>query len=63
MSLWDDYRDECQTPREVECKRCGKGGLHWAQNGGDWLLIEGVAKIHRCAHYQPKADDFDVMES
>ena len=35
--------------RDVECKRCGKAGLHWDDDGdGNWLLLTSHDEIHKC---------------
>lgn len=60
MTYFDEYeRDE---PREVECKRCGKAGLHWQDEGGEWVLMEGRYKVHRCDMQKAARDDFEALE-
>jgi len=53
-----------QRNKAVECKYCGKGGLHWSDKDGQWVLLEGVYKVHRCDPTKTNteiANDFDVV--
>lgn len=52
-------------PREVSCKRCGKTGLHWVGEDGQYVLMEGRYKVHRCdqkAVDKATADDFEGLD-
>ena len=51
--------------RSVECKHCGKAGLHWSEDesSGEFVLMEGVYKVHRCDEKKLHAqtlNDFDI---
>lgn len=56
MSYFDDNEDRIiyghGHPRrapDVACKRCGKTGLRWEDDGeGGWLLLEGKYRVHKC---------------
>ena len=62
MSYFDDH-DQDQEPRAVECKRCGKGGLRWEDDGdGNFVLMEGRYKVHRCDMTRAALDDFEAVE-
>ena len=41
----DEY--EYEEP-DVECKYCGKDGLHWDHDGVRYVLMESKHKIHKC---------------
>lgn len=59
--LFDDWiyaRSDGGEPREAECNRCGKGGLHWEDDNGKWVLVDKHNEIHRCA---VKANDFEGL--
>lgn len=65
---WDD-RDDIEhrrsQPRKTSCKRCGKDGLHWQDEDGEWVLMDGRYKVHRCNPKDVKAtalDGFGVVE-
>jgi len=54
------YFEYCPDPFEddpedliVECKHCGKGGLHWESDNEKWILTAPNGLVHRCT---PKAD-------
>lgn len=53
MSFFDDNEDFIiyggyeEIPRTVECKRCGKDGLHWEDDNGKWRLFKGCTP-HVC---------------
>ena len=49
MSEFDpaDY-DECLDRSNVECKRCGKNGLHWEEDDDTWRLFYGRYRLHVC---------------
>ena len=34
--------------KEMQCKYCEAGGLHWAQLSEGWRLVESDETIHRC---------------
>ena len=45
----DPYRGRgSYTPAPVECNRCGKSGLHWEDDNGEWVLVDKHNEIHRC---------------
>lgn len=59
MSYFDDNEDwivyggrrpsfHDDEPREVECKFCGKGGLHWEETDTGWVLLDGKYAVHNC---------------
>lgn len=75
MSYFDDNEDRIiygrrrlgkpQEPRTVACKRCGKDGLHWQDEDGEWVLMDGRYKVHHCNPKDVKAtalDGFKVVE-
>lgn len=43
----DPYEDD-EQPSVVECKRCGKSGLHWEDDDGKWVLIGHNGAVHKC---------------
>lgn len=58
----EDYFDcfgHDEQPSVVECKRCGKGGLHWEEDDGQWQLYEGTYKLHKCNMQKAALDDFE----
>lgn len=51
------------SSRSVTCKRCGKSGLHWDDDGdGNWVLMETATRIHRCDMQKAAVDDFEVVQ-
>lgn len=57
--------DDRQEDQGATCKRCGKGGLHWTDDGdGRYVLMETEYRIHKCderlVHAQT-ADDFEAL--
>lgn len=48
-------------PSTVECKRCGKGGLHWEDDNGKWRLVNAKGLLHVC-DTSSAADDFEVLK-
>jgi hypothetical protein len=73
LSYFEDNEDEIiygrghdrdyDEPRKVECKKCGKGGLEW-DDDGRWILIDGRGKVHKCDEkvlHKQTADDFEVL--
>jgi hypothetical protein len=54
MNPGDEYIDSMfctavDSPRnQVECRYCGKGGLHWERANGRWMTHELNGNIHRC---------------
>ncbi len=65
---WDD-RDDIEYRRgklrPVTCKRCGKTDLRWQDEDGEWVLMEGRYKVHRCDPKDIKAtalEGFGVVE-
>lgn len=59
--LEDHFADEDGEPAIVECKRCGKGGLHWEEDNGNWRLANAKGLLHVC-DTSSAADDFEVLE-
>lgn len=72
MSYFDDHEDRIIYGRrpganhsDVTCKRCGKTGLRWQDEDGEWILMEGRYKVHRCDPKDLKAvalEGFGVIE-
>ncbi|WP_369952298.1 hypothetical protein [Ralstonia syzygii] len=64
--LEPDYEDEEQVLAEVECGRCGKGGLHWEETDEGWRLASPSGLLHKCdpARLQRMAaNDFDDVST
>ncbi len=70
MSYYRDFyepdpfadRDD-EQPSIVTCKRCGKTGLHWDDDGdGNWVLMETATRVHRCDMQKAAVDDFEVVQ-
>lgn len=60
-SPFDDL-DEDQPSIVITCKRCGKSGLHWDDDGdGNWVLMETTTRVHRCNMQKAALDDFEVV--
>ena len=55
-----DYEDE-DSHRPKECKRCGKGGLHWEEDNGRYVLVSRSGEIHKCP--TASADDFEDVSN
>lgn len=58
MSPYDPFRNfDEQEPyrsrRNVTCKRCGKEGLQWANEDGEWILVGRGGEIHKCPPAKP----------
>lgn len=77
MSYFDDNEDYIiygrgratrRAPRDeaVFCNRCGKGPLHWDDDGdGKPVLMEDRFKVHKCTEtdlHARAADDFEALE-
>jgi len=63
MSMASDYdHDSDQEPHSVTCKRCGKAGLHWQDEDGEWVLMEGRYKVHHCDMRKAAAGDFEAVQ-
>lgn len=71
MSYFDDNEDYIiygrrrtgsSEPRSITCKRCGKTDLRWQDEDGEWVLMEGRFKVHKCDMQQAARDDFEVVE-
>lgn len=71
MSYYRDFyepdpfadRDDDEQPSIVTCKRCGKSGLHWDDDGdGTWVLMETATRVHRCDMQKAAVDDFEVVQ-
>ena len=48
----------------VECKNCGKAGLHWEEDDGRWVLCNPNGRTHVCDPDRLKRaviDDFEVL--
>lgn len=48
---YEDYFDEYDyepRSRPTTCKFCGKTGLHWENDDGQWQLYETQYKLHNC---------------
>lgn len=43
-----DPFDDDEQPSDVECKRCGKAGLHWEDDDGRWVLLTSHDEVHKC---------------
>lgn len=50
VPMWDHDDTDDDTPVEVTCKFCGKGGLAWErETGGRWILYSiKSGQIHQC---------------
>ena len=60
---FDPYSDdESEQHSIVECERCGKSGLHWENDDGQWNLYEGPYHLHECNMVKAAADDFEVVQ-
>jgi len=60
-----DRHDEGDEPRSNECRRCGKNGLTWEQDGERWVLLDHHGEIHRCDPARITklaAADFDKLD-
>ena len=48
------------------CNRCGKGGLHWTDDGdGKYVLMETEYRIHKCDEnilHKQTAGDFEALD-
>ena len=58
--LWGSYDADEPEPHDIECKHCGKGGLHWEDTDEGFRLYDARNKKHAC----PPADvsgDFEVL--
>lgn len=60
----EDYFDpyggqDDDQPSIVSCKRCGKDGLHWNDEDGQWVLMEGAYKVHKCNLQKAALNDFE----
>ena len=44
--MFDSYSDS--ERRSSECRYCGKGGLHWEDDDGAWILCKSNGEIHKC---------------
>ncbi|OXI63112.1 hypothetical protein CFB47_07680 [Burkholderia sp. AU27893] len=70
MSFFDDNEDaiihgrgRSVGPRSTSCNRCGKTGLRWEDDGdGNWVLLEGKCKVHKCDMGRAALDDFEVIQ-
>lgn len=70
MSYFDDndfdpFDDDDDQPREVSCRICGKAGLFWEDDNGQWVLISAKGLIHKCdekALHKQTADDFEALD-
>ena len=51
-----DYEESDDEPTSNECKRCGKGGLHWENDDGTWQLYENRYKLHKCDNARLPSD-------
>lgn len=63
MTYLDEYdQDRDQGPRDTTCNRCGKTGLRWEGDDGEWVLMEGRYKVHRCDMRKAALDDFEAVK-
>ena len=59
--LGHDYSTNWGWGAELfECKRCGKGGLHWEEVDSRYVLYDAKMKKHVCPPVDA-SDDFDVV--
>lgn len=66
MRFFDEYDpiqedDYAPQPSIVECKRCGKSGLHWEETDEGWRLYDVRDRKHVCSNKR-FADDFEVIK-
>jgi hypothetical protein len=64
--VFDRYDSEDELQQLVECKRCGKGGLHWEEDGGQWRLCTAKYEVHVCDEKRLHAqavDDFEDLSN
>ncbi|MER1940478.1 hypothetical protein ABS755_07190 [Castellaniella sp. FW104-16D08] len=66
MSYFDDNEDRiiygkrpAGAAPDVTCKRCGKDGLRWQDEDGEWVLMEGRHKVHHCDPKDVRATSLD----
>lgn len=60
MTMAQDYdRDDDREPRSTACKRCGKTGLRWQEEDGEWVLMEGRYRVHHCDPKDVRATALD----
>lgn len=54
-----DYNgdDDDLPPTNKTCNYCGKGGLHWEDDNGKWILVTAKGEIHKC---KPKPITLDL---
>lgn len=61
----DPYGYEPDEREDVECKRCGKAGLEWEDDNGQWKLIDSrTGKVHICnvlKLHRSTLDEFDAL--
>ena len=69
MSVFDDYQpdpfEDAEDVPVVECRHCGKGGLHWEDDNGTWKLYTVKYMLHVCKTEDAQkgvANDFDVVK-
>lgn len=55
------YAERADEDREdIECKRCGKAGLHWEELAIGWRLYEPNQQRHVCKA-KNVVDDFEDL--
>ena len=69
MSVWTEDNDFLDTGDwydepaiEVECRYCGKGGLHWEEDDGKFRLAEKSGYLHEC-HRVAHVNDFENLDA
>lgn len=66
MSYWayepDPDRDHDDEELTVECKRCGKSGLHWEEEDGCFVLCAPNGKVHVCDQKRLAKSVADLLE-
>lgn len=59
---WDDeYWGEASS---VTCKFCGRRGLHWANDGRKWYLVDDNCYPHVCSEkdlHRKAINDFEEL--
>jgi hypothetical protein len=66
MTTYLDLHGSDESLRQdIECKQCGKGGLHWEEEfDGSYRLYTAKDMLHKCDEkrlHKAVADDFEVL--
>ena len=58
FGMYSGDDDDDSPSRNIECKRCGKSGLHWEDDNGRWRLLTAKGAAHVC---EPAACEFEDL--